>query len=49
MSKTVTLRFIILLPYASSLGVKRDQLGIEGGEIDVVVIDGDATVVGSAA
>ena len=38
------------LPHdASGLGIKRDQLGIERGEIDLVVVDGDAAIIRAAA
>ena len=33
----------------AGFGVERDQFGVEGGEIDLIVIDGDAAVVGAAA
>ncbi len=35
--------------HLAGLGIEGDQLGIEGGEIDHVAIDGDAAVVGPAA
>src|SRR5262249_4816385 len=38
------------LPYdAAGLGIERDQLCIKGGEIDFVIVHGDAAVVRSAA
>ena len=40
----------LLLPDDSAgLGVERDQLGVERADIDLVVIDGDAAIVGAAA
>ena len=34
---------------AAGLGVERDQLGVEGANVDLVLIDGDAAVVRAAA